>query len=599
MTIKSIKSMNLGVLEDNLAGGANSPFSTPLKLQGLGVADGFATAPVHVVGEVPGVDPLENSCTDPEADGARVREAMAIVSASLQERIQNATPEGREILQATSQMARDKGIAKEIDNQLRAGLGITAAVASAVDKYAKMFADLGGYMAERITDLYDVRDRLICNLRGLPEPGIGEVKQPAILVAKDLSPAETAVLDLSKILGVVIELGGPTSHTAILCAQLGIPAVVRVPEATRLCLGQVIAVNGGNGEVIVNPDTTQLEKITQAAKLKAQLLADSHGPGKTLDGHSLKLLANIGSLADALAVANKADEQNSDIKINADVEGCGLFRTEFLFIDQNEAPSIDTQIATYEQVLQAFGERRVVVRTLDAGADKPLKFADLGAEENPALGIRGLRLNKARPDLLDTQLRAIAVARQRTGADLWVMAPMVSTVEEVKWFAKRARAVGLPKIGIMIEIPAAAIICEQLLKAADLDFVSIGTNDLAQYTMAADRLQGELAEFNSAWQPAVLRLIDLACQGAKKAKAHVGVCGEAGGDPLIALVLAGIGVKSLSMALPRVAVVRQSLAQVKMETCVQLARQACAASDAQSARAIVLEAVPEKLRILL
>jgi phosphoenolpyruvate-protein phosphotransferase (PTS system enzyme I) len=243
------------------------------------------------------------------------------------------------------------------------------------------------------------------------------------------------------------------------------------------------------------------------------------------------------------------------------------------------------QTATYTSVFESFGSRRVVVRTLDAGADKPLSFANLGPEENPALGRRGLRLSQAREDLLDTQLAALAAAYKATGADVRVMAPMVATVEEAEWFADKVRAVGLPKVGVMIEIPAAALRAEHML--AVVDFASIGTNDLSQYTMAADRMQGGLADLLSPWQPALLQLVKAACDGGRATGKHIGVCGEAGGDPLLALVLTGLGVTSLSMAPSKVNVVRAALRLHDFATCLQMAAYAVDARTAKDARSAV------------
>jgi phosphotransferase system enzyme I (PtsI) len=236
-------------------------------------------------------------------------------------------------------------------------------------------------------------------------------------------------------------------------------------------------------------------------------------------------------------------------------------------------------------VCAPFAGRRVVVRTLDAGADKPLAFADLGPEENPALGRRGLRLSAERPELLDAQLEALAKAAKATGADVRVMAPMVATAEEAAWFTRRVRENGLPKAGVMIEVPGAALRAEHVL--ADCDFGSLGTNDLAQYTMAADRLQGELSDLLDPWQPAVLDVIAAACQGAARAGKPMGVCGESGGDPLLALVLAGLGVQSLSMAPSKVAMVRLSLSLHTLARCAELAAGARAARTAADAAAFV------------
>jgi phosphoenolpyruvate-protein phosphotransferase (PTS system enzyme I) len=275
-----------------------------------------------------------------------------------------------------------------------------------------------------------------------------------------------------------------------------------------------------------------------------------------------------------------------------DIEGVGLFRTEFLFLNRETAPTLEEQIGVYTQVLQAFGQRRVVVRTLDAGADKPMAFADLGPEENPALGRRGLRLSAERQDLLDTQLAALVASARATGADVRVMAPMVATAEEAAWFARRVRENGLPSVGVMIEIPSAALRSRHLL--AEVDFASLGTNDLGQYTMAADRMQGALATLLDPWQPAVLDLVAAACDGGRDTGKPIGVCGEAAADPLLALVLTGLGVTSLSMAPTRVPAVRAALALHDIGTCTAMAAAARAARTPQDARDEVL-ALADKL----
>lgn len=546
-------------------------------LHGIGVSAGTASGRAAVVRPAPGADPDEPPSTDPVADGARVRAALAVVSASLKERAERAPEESAPILNATAQLAADRGLAKAVDKKLKKGLGVTQAVHAAVEEYAEMLKSLGGYMAERATDLYDVRDRAICELRGLPAPGVPVFDEPVVLVAHDLAPAETATLDPATVKGILTEVGGPTSHTAILAAQLGIPAIVKVKGILEVEEGELLALDGGVGEVVVSPTAEEIEQLEERSRRRAMALAGSSGEGATYDGYRVKLLANIGTVDDAQRAAA------------FDLEGAGLFRTEFLFLDRAEAPSLDEQIATYTQVLDSFGERRVVVRTLDAGADKPLSFADLGPEANPALGRRGLRLCQAREDLIDTQLAALAAARTKTKAELWVMAPMVSTLEEAEWFAEKARGAGLPKVGVMIEVPAAAIRANHLLDV--VDFASIGTNDLTQYTMAADRMDGELAPLLSSWQPAVLQMIKFACEGGRATGKPIGVCGEAGGDPLLALVLTGLGVASLSMAPSKVNAVRAALRLHDLATCQQMAAFAVDAPTAEEGRANVLKLV--------
>jgi phosphoenolpyruvate-protein phosphotransferase (PTS system enzyme I) len=554
-------------------------------LHGIGVSAGTASGPAVVVHPAPGVDTAEPPTTDAMAAGERVRAAMATVADALTDKVRRAPETAKPILEATAQLARDRGLAKAVDKLLAKEVGVTRAVADAVADYAEMLKALGGYMAERVTDLYDVRDRIICELRGVPAPGIPDLSTPAVLVAHDLAPAETATLSPDMVLGILTSAGGPTSHTAILAAQLGIPAVVQVPGIDTVEDGTVIALDGGVGEVIISPSEADIELLAERSRRRASALAGSSGEGATRDGHRVALLANIGTADDARKAAA------------FDLEGSGLFRTEFLFLERETAPTLEEQTATYTSVFESFGTRRVVVRTLDAGADKPLAFADLGPEENPALGIRGLRLSQAREDLLDTQLAALAAAYEATGADVRVMAPMVATVEEAEWFAARVRAHGLPSVGVMIEIPAAALRAEHLLSV--VDFASLGTNDLSQYTMAADRMQGALADLLSAWQPALLQLVQAACEGGRATGKKVGVCGEAGGDPLLALVLTGLGVSSLSMAPSKVNVVRAALRLHDLVTCQQMAAYALDARTAKDAREAVTAIVHPTLLDLL
>ena len=413
---------------------------------------------------------------------------------------------------------------------------------------------------------------------GVPAPGVPDFTEPSVVVAEDLAPAETATLDRSLVVGIVTQAGGRTSHTAILAAQMGIPAVVQLPGATSIPVGTPVALDGDSGEVTIAPDPALVEAQRVRREKRAEALAASRGPGVTSDGHAVALLANIGGVQDA-------EEAGA-----LDLEGVGLFRTEFVFLSSEKAPTVDEQAEIYRKVFAPFGSRRVVVRTLDAGADKPLAFADLGPEENPALGRRGLRLSAERPELLDAQLEALAVAAKDTGADVRVMAPMVATAEEAAWFARRVRENGLPKAGVMIEVPGAALRAEHVL--AEVDFGSLGTNDLAQYTMAADRMQGALSELLDPWQPAVLDVVAAACDGARRTGRPIGVCGESAGDPLLALVLAGLGVSSLSMAPSKVPVVRLALSLHSLPECQGLAtvaREARTAGDA-------LEAVRSRAR---
>jgi phosphoenolpyruvate-protein phosphotransferase (PTS system enzyme I) len=537
---------------------------------GIGVSPGIAVGPVVQVRPPVRPPAQEPAPADPAAAGQLIRDVLESVAATLDDLAGRADPTAQQILSATAMMARDPGLAAAADKHLVNGSGPATALDAAAEEYCAVFSAAGGYLAERVTDLRDVRDRAVARVLGLQDPGVPDLSAPCVIVAHDLAPAETASLQRNLVLAIVTESGGPTSHTAILAAQMGIPAVVQLPRAVSIDVGTVVAVDGSTGEVFIDPDPATQADLVKRSERRAQALGATSGPGATSDGHPVALLANIGTAADA---------ERAGV---LDVEGVGLFRTEFLFLERETAPSLDEQVAVYTRVFEAFGRRRVVVRTLDAGADKPLAFADLGPEENPALGRRGLRLSAERPDLLDTQLTALGTAANTTGADVRVMAPMVATAEEAAWFARRVREHGLAVVGVMIEIPAAALRSRHVL--AEVDFASIGTNDLAQYALAADRMQGELATLLDPWQPAVLDLIAAACDGGRDTGKHIGVCGEAAADPLLALVLTGLGVSSLSMAPTRVPAVRAALRMHDLATCTAMAAAARAARSPQDAR---------------
>ncbi|MEO7753193.1 MAG: phosphoenolpyruvate--protein phosphotransferase [Terracoccus sp.] len=546
--------------------------------QGIGVSPGTAYGPVVQVS--PPVRPPsdEPPVDDQEAALADVRAAFEQVAVGLQERAAGADDTAQKILKATAQIARDKGLIKAAAKQLAAGRGRANAISGAIEEYAAQFEALGGYFAERVTDLRDVGSRAVAVILGVPAPGVPPFTEPSVIVAEDLAPAETATLDRALVVGIITQAGGRTSHTAILAAQMGIPAVVQLSGATTIPAGTPVALDGDSGEVTIEPDPAVIEGQRVRRERRAEALSAGSGPGVTRDGHHVALLANIGGVRDAVEAGA------------LDLEGVGLFRTEFVFLSAEKAPTVEEQTEIYRQVFAPFEGRRVVVRTLDAGADKPLAFADLGPEENPALGRRGLRLSAERPELLDAQLEALSIAAKETGADVRVMAPMVATSEEAAWFARRVRENGLPKSGVMIEVPGAAMRARHVL--AEVDFGSLGTNDLAQYTMAADRMQGELSELLDPWQPGVLDVVAAACDGAQQVGRPIGVCGESAGDALLALVLTGLGVSSLSMAPSKVPVVRLALSLHSLAECQGLAR---AARDAPGAHQ-ALEAVRSRAR---
>jgi phosphotransferase system enzyme I (PtsI) len=541
------------------------------ELNGLGVSAGSAAGPAIRLGTPPKLPDVEPAIADTWAEADRAVAALEAVGEFLRSRCAAASGEAADILAAEAMMACDPALASRVRGLAGAGRPAAWAVSEALASYRAMLTSAGGYLAERAADLDDIADRAVALLLGEPMPGVPTPGHPFVLLAADLAPADTATLDPAAVLAIVTERGGPTSHTAILAKTLGIPAVVSCPGILSIADGTVLAVDGSTGAVVVEPTPEQLDQAARRSAERAARLATAHGPGQTRDGHPVKLLANVGGPTDVPAA------------IAAEAEGIGLLRTEFLFLDRHDEPSGEEQRATYAEILAGMGGRKVVVRTLDAGADKPLAFASQDIEPNPALGIRGLRLDGLLPALLDTQLEALALAAKDTGADVWVMAPMVSIPAEAAAFADRVRGHGLPIAGVMIEVPAAALCAAQIFEHAD--FVSIGTNDLSQYTFAADRQAGPLAPLLDPWQPALLRLIAMTATAGRTAGKPVSVCGEAASDPLLAIVLTGLGVTSLSMAPPALAEVRAVLADRTLAECEAAATAALAATTPAAARA--------------
>ncbi|MDO4928517.1 MAG: phosphoenolpyruvate--protein phosphotransferase [Corynebacterium sp.] len=517
-----------------------------------------------------------------EAEEQRFVEAANTVSDRLSARSEKAEGDAAEVLKATAGMVKDRGWRKAVVKGIKGGHPAEYAVVAATTKFVSMFEAAGGVMAERTTDLRDIRDRVIAELRGEQEPGLPEVDGRVILFADDLSPADTAALDTDYFVGLVTELGGPTSHTAIIARQLNVPCVVAVGDKVRdVKADELVLVDGALGTVTRNADPDTAKAAEKESKMLAERIAQWRGPAKTKDGHRVQLLANV---QDGNAARIAAEQSQA--------EGIGLFRTEMCFLTATEEPSVEEQAEVYKKVLEQFPQAKVVVRSLDAGSDKPVAFASMADEMNPALGVRGLRVARANEAILTRQLDAIAKAAADLGRDedapTWVMAPMVATAREAKWFSSLCAERGLVA-GAMIEVPAASLMADKLMP--HLDFVSIGTNDLTQYTMAADRMSPQLAYLTDPWQPAVLRLIEHTCKEGQRLNTAVGVCGEAAADPLLACVLTGLGVNSLSAASTAIAGVGAQLAAVDFETCKKAAVAALDAEGATEARAKVRDII--------
>lgn len=548
-------------------------------IKGTGVVAGVAYAEAVWVRPRPAL-PTEGSI-DPEqaseSEYNRFLAAVDTVANRLEKRAAAAEGQAAEVLTATAGMVKDRGWHKTVRKNIRTGRNAEFATVGATDKFVTMFEAAGGVMAERTTDLKDVRDRVIAELRGEDEPGLPLVDGEAVLFADDLAPADTATLDTKHIKALVTELGGPTSHTAIIARQLDIPCIVAVGASLGdIESGTLVFVDGAVGTVTCGADAETSTKAVAEYRERAARVAQWRGPAKTKDGHSVQLLANV------------ADGNAARIASESQAEGIGLYRTELSFLSASEEPSVEEQAKIYGKVFKAFPESKVVVRTLDAGSDKPISYATLSSEENPALGVRGLRIARDNEALLTRQLDAIAQAAEARDdkASTWVMAPMVATSTEAQWFANLCRERGLIA-GAMIEVPAAALMADKIMP--HLDFVSIGTNDLTQYTMAADRLSPQLAYLTDPWQPAVLRLIQHTCIVGQANNVAVGVCGEAAADPMLACVLTGLGVNSLSAASTAVAGVGAQLAEITLEQCQQLAEVALDAESPDAARTAVVE----------
>jgi phosphotransferase system enzyme I (PtsI) len=554
--------------------------SSELVLRGVPVVPGVQFAPVIRPNPLPDLNDLDSGGEVPESD--RAREAASFQSAAgavadrLRKRAAQATGAASEVLAATAMLAQDRAWLGAAEKQIAAGESAMRATAAAVAQFAELFSKMGGLMAERVTDLHDIRDRVIAELAGLPEPGVPAPETPAILCADDLAPADTAGLDPHRVLGLATTLGGPTSHTAIIARQLGIPCVVAINGLGDIPTGTHVLIDGTVGTVTVAPDSTAAAAAVEAAAATAAAAANWSGPGVTSDGHKVAVLANVQDGAAARAATQTP------------AEGVGLFRTELCFLNSDLEPTVEQQASIYAEVLRAFPGRRVVIRTLDAGSDKPLKFAGHPEEANPALGVRGIRIAHDNPGLLDRQLDAIAAAAAETGSRPWVMAPMIAVPAEAKSFAERVRSRGLVP-GVMVEVPAAALLADRLLE--HIDFVSIGTNDLTQYTMAADRMSADLATLTDPWQPAVLMLVAQAARAGAAVGKSVGVCGEAAADPVLACVLVGLGVTSLSAAAAALGGVGAKLASVTLQQCQDAAAAALAADSPADARVGALNAI--------
>lgn len=556
-------------------------------IQGIAASPGIAIGPAYVIATERYVPPAEQA-DHPQAEAERFRQAVAKAAAEL-EQIRQATlerlgEEKAEIFEAHLLVLEDPDLIETIEEQI-AGEGLKAEYA--LHQTAQSFVEtLRGMdnelLRERAADVEDVAGRIMDALRGRQGSSLASITQPCVIVADDLTPSDTAQLDLNLVQGFVTRVGSRTSHSAIMARSLGVPAVVGAgPQVMEIAAGEELIVHAGEGRILVGPDAEERARYVrereQYMTRQRELARLKDEQTVTLDEHRVELAANIGSIEDMQQVLDNG------------AEAIGLFRTEFLYMGRASLPSEEEQYQQYKYVLEKMGGKPVVIRTLDIGGDKELPYMELPKEDNPFLGQRALRLCLARPELFRTQLRALLRASKH--GQLKIMFPMIAVLSELLE-AKRIlqeekeRLLGEGEevsesieIGMMIEVPAAAL--GAAIFAPHVDFFSIGTNDLIQYTMAADRMNEQVSYLYQPCHPTVLRLIKLVIDAAAAHGRWVGMCGEMAGDERAIPLLLGLGLHEFSMSAAAILPARGQLAQLSYASCQEWAQEALGLSSEQ------------------
>jgi phosphoenolpyruvate-protein phosphotransferase (PTS system enzyme I) len=532
--------------------------ATAVKLTGIGASQGVAVGPAFVpaTGKP---EPDRDRITEDEVETQlqRFKEAVETVVGNISETGDRLRASGSEeeagIFDFHVEMAEDPELASEVEERVRNLQSPEAAVLAVGEEYAAQYAAMDDeYLAARADDVRDVTRQISARLMGRGVSTFETLETPSVVLARSLAPSDTARIQKGMALGFVTAEGSKTSHVSIMARSMGIPAVVGVgPQLEEVMNAKTVAVDGGEGYAISDPDADtvdEFERMSGALAEEREALDEyRHIEASTSEGRRIEVAANLGSASEA------------DDALLWGAEGVGLFRTEFLFMERDDLPSEDEQYEAYSTVARAFGEKPVIIRTLDVGGDKDLPGVDQAHEENPFLGWRGIRMSLDTPELFEPQLRAIL--RAAADGNLKIMFPMVADVGELK--AAKARLLecrrkldsegvefGEVEAGVMIETPAAALCAAEL--AEESAFFSIGTNDLVQYTLAADRGNERLRHLQNADHPAVLALIQITCEAASAAGIQVGVCGEAAGEPEMIPRLVELGVTELSMAAPQI-----------------------------------------------
>jgi len=530
-------------------------------LEGIGVGTRAVRAEVLRWSARKELPPMGKSSLGAEIEVNTLSKAIVNLESQYAAKIKAAgNQELREILEAQCAFATDPELADMAKEFCEQGWDAPSALQLAMGEFKSLLEGAGGEFGERVADLDEIVYRLIQWMSGESDETLLPTTGSFIVVADDLTPMDTiAFTDV--VVGVVTKGGGPTSHTAIVCRSRGIPAIVACAGADELVNGQIVVIDPDASQVIING-----------------VLADSNGDWwaarPNLGAALIPVMANVGSVADATQVQS--------------ANGVGLLRTELFFLNNKVTPTRVEQQALYAQVLAAGPDGEIIVRTLDAGSDKPIAFLGIGREENPALGVRGQRVAAIAPKFYEDQLHAIKAAADEVRAtgkqiEVSVMAPMIATVEEAHVFAKEARAAGFTRVGIMVEIPAITRVIPQLKGV--VDFLSIGTNDLSQYLFAADRVNSAVAALLNPWQPALLSTLESIATESAAAGIKVGVCGEAASDPLLAVVMAGLGINSVSASPSSVAAVADLLSRVDVSAAKSAAMAARSATTARDAKA--------------
>ena len=568
------------------------------KLNGVAASRGICIGPAFQFLRIE-LNTEKKEINDPQVEIERLKAALITAKDQIdiiyKKALTEASEADAEIFQAHKMILDDPELISTIENRIQCEkINCECAVFETANQFAATMAAMEDeYFAARATDIMDVANRVIRVLMNVADSPTAGLKEPSIILADDLTPSDTVLLDKSKVLGFCIAQGSSTSHTAILARGLGLPAVAGVgADVMNVLSNTSVVVDGTNGVVIIEPDETTEKQYRQrmetSKNIQTEALKYAQEKANTRDGMEVEVAANIGNVEDAkFAVENGA-------------EGVGLLRTEFLYLERNALPTEEEQYQAYKAIMGVFGMHPVVLRTLDVGGDKEIPYLHLEKEMNPFLGERALRLCLNRPDIFKPQLRA--ALRAGVGHNLKIMFPMVATLTCVRaamLVVNECKAElskeNIPfaddaEIGIMVEIPSAAVIADQLAK--EVDFFSIGTNDLSQYAMAADRTNPKVAELSNAFQPAVLRLIKMVIDAAHAEHKWVGMCGELAGEPLATPILIGLGLDEFSMSPPFVPLVKQIIRNLNAEEMISLAKGALQLETPKDVQNFVKKEVP-------